>query len=151
MTHQKRPWIQWTLFAMLVVAGTSTLAIRVADAAHGFSDRTLRGRFFINLIEIRQEPAGVDFCDITAVFRFDGRGSAVGESTRKCSLTGTVTGSGSFVYAVAPDGQFLLTEAGGSSPIHGQIVHNGRLLLFDGTTATSPQVLVQNGTGARRR
>lgn len=140
----------------LVIAGIGAVAaislpFHAARAVTTFDDGDLNGRYFFNLVEIRNDGPGLDFCDSAGMFDFFGDGTAFGSSTRRCSVSGPASSSGPFTYNVMPDGEFFLTEVGTTGSTHGQILQKGELLLFDSTTGTDPAVLVQNGTMAPRR
>ena len=139
--------VKQLLLSAILVTSINTLAF--ADPL--FTNGSLRGEYLITLIEIRQEPTGIDYCDISAQAKFDGSGNVTIRSTRKCSLTGTVSSSGGLFYSVKPSGEFTLYETVPGDATHGRIAHSGRTILLDGTTRTNPDVLVQNGVGALKR
>jgi len=139
--------VKQLLLGAILITSINTFAF--ADPL--FTNGSLRGEYLITLIEIRQETAGIDYCDITARAKFDGSGNVTIDSTRKCSLSGTVSSSGPGFYDVRPSGEFTISEAVGGDATHGRIAHSGRTILLDGTTRTNPDVLVQNGVGALKR
>jgi len=139
--------VKQLLLGAILITSINTFAF--ADPL--FTNGSLRGEYLITLIEIRQEPAGIDYCDITARAKFDGSGNVTINDTRKCSLTGTVSSSGGLFYDVKPSGEFIIFEAVPGDATHGRIAHSGRTILLDGTTRTNPDVLVQNGVGALKR
>ena len=119
-------------------------------AAKTFSNADLKGEYYYNLVQIRQdETPDVDYCDEFGTITFDGAGLATGTGTRKCSVTGPATESGDFTYSVNPDGSVLITEVGFTDPKRGQLVDKGRMVLIDGTTRDA-LIYVTHGVAVKK-
>jgi hypothetical protein len=117
--------------AGLIIVGVFVLAIRGVTAAPAFTDASLEGPYSFSVSQVRQNSAGIEYCDDAGVVKFDGAGRGVAASTIRCSITGTRSTRGNpLSYSVTPDGAFTVTSPDGVI-VHGQIVHRGTTL--DGT------------------
>lgn len=155
------------LCLMLLTAIAVTFLLVSDTSAEGgptFSSRDLRGEYFFNLVEIREEGVGdppvptTDYCDVAGTLNFDGIGTVDINSTRRCSATGKQTDDPlTLNYTVNSDGSFVITVSepapGSEEPadlVHGQIVNRGRSLLIDGTKRTDPDLMMFHGLAMKR-
>ena len=142
-----------TMMAVTVVLLAVSLS-RTARADRPYDARSLRGEYFFNMIEIRNETSGgipvVDYCDQAGTVTFDGAGGGSVDLVRRCSFSGSGSSVFPFTYTVSPDGSLLLRAEGDDDDLHGQILDGGRLLLMDSTTSTSTSLLVQHVVAAKR-
>jgi hypothetical protein len=95
------------------------------------------------------------FCDEEGTLSFDGSGTAMVNSTQRCSDGTTVTttsSTGTVFYEVNSDGSFTLGEQiADPRPLHGQIVLDGSSFLLDGTLdMTSGGQLIKQAVGMKR-
>ncbi len=125
--------------------------ITTGCAGRTYSDSSLRADYHYSMVQLRLDETApnIDYCDEHGTITFDGAGSATGTGTRKCSITGLATETGTFTYSVDPDGSFLITESGASESTHGQIVHGDKILLIDGSTRP-PDILIMHGIAVKK-
>jgi hypothetical protein len=125
--------------------------VALAGCAGGpYSTSSLRGEYHYNLVQLRigETTPNIDYCDEHGTITFDGAGGGTGTGTRKCSISGTATGSRDFTYTVNADGEALITEVGETEATRGQLVKRGRIILIDGTTR-SFDTLIMHGVAVK--
>jgi len=150
------------VFALAVVAVAATLVLTnsPAEARKPFDDGDLNGSYaWVNSeISLREEASVVVtyYCNAFGTIEFFGDGTALNDSTNRCTYEGNpdvpvpfVIHDRLFLYSMEPDGSFLLWEDGGSGATHCRLVDKGAMILCDGT-ASEPDILSMSAVAVRQ-